>query len=130
MSKKIKIGLINKEEKQIKQEDSATIYGSGSMEVFATPAMIAFMERTAMLCVSNLLPHGFTTVGTHVNVTHNKATPIGRMVYCEVKIVEFDGRKLVFEVIASDEEGDIGSGTHTRFIIDEVKFMNKLKNKI
>lgn len=126
MIESIKIGLTNREEKLVKTEDTAVVYGSGLVEVFATPAMIAFMERTAMLCVSKFLPQGFTTVGTHVNVTHSKATPIGIMVYCEVKIVEFVGRKLVFEVIASDEEGEIGLGTHTRFIIDEKKFMKKL----
>ena len=127
MNNNIKIGLINKKDKRVNKEDSATAFGSGLVEVFATPAMIAFMEHTAMLCVSDLLPQGFTTVGTHVNVTHSKATPIGMMVYCEVKIMEFDGRKLVFEVIASDEEGEIGSGTHTRFIIDKNKFMQKLQ---
>lgn len=127
MMENIQIGIIKKEERRVKQEDSAIRYGSGLVDVFATPAMIAFMERTAMLCVSKLLPLGFTTVGTHVNVTHSKATPIGMTVYCEAKIIEFDGRKLVFELTANDEEGEIGSGTHTRFIIDEVKFMNKLK---
>lgn len=124
---KIPIGLTNKEEKRVEQIDSAIAYGSGLVEVFATPAMIAFMERTAMLCVCDLLPKGYTTVGTHVNVSHNKATPIGMMVYCEVQIVEFDGRKLVFKVQTSDEEGEIGSGIHTRFIIEEKKFMLNLQ---
>ncbi len=128
MNNNIKIGLTNKAEKRVKQEDSATVHGSGSVEVFATPAMIAFMERTAMLCVSDFLPQGFTTVGTHVDITHSKATPIGMMIYCEVKVIEFDGRKLVFKIIANDDEGKIGSGTHTRFIIDEKKFMLKLQN--
>lgn len=126
MIQKIQIGLTNKEEKRVKQEDSATAHGSGLVDVFATPAMIAFMERTAMLCVSEFLDAGYTTVGTHINVSHTKATTIGMKVFCEAKIIEVDNRKIVFEVIASDEEKEIGSGTHTRFIIDQEKFMQKL----
>jgi len=127
MFENIQIGLVNKEEKLVILADSATAYGSGLVDVFATPAMIAFMERTAMNCVEEFLPTAFTTVGTHVNIIHNKATPIGMKVFCEAKVIEVEGRKLVFKLIASDEEGEIGSGIHTRFIIDKKKFMQKLK---
>ena len=127
MFEEIKPGLIRIEEKTVKEEDTAAAYGSGLVEVFATPAMIAFMEHTAMHCVKELLPEGFSTVGTHVNVNHSKATPVGMKVSCKAKLIEVDGRKLVFEVSAKDEEGEIGSGTHSRFIIDEQKFMEKFK---
>ncbi len=127
MFEEIKPGLIRIEEKTVKEEDTAAAYGSGLVEVFATPAMIAFMEHTAMHCVKELLPEGFSTVGTHVNVSHSKATPVGMKVSCKAKLIEVDGRKLVFEVSAKDEEGEIGSGTHSRFIIDEQKFMAKFK---
>ncbi len=127
MFEEIKPGLIRVEEKTVKKENTAAAYGSGLVEVFATPAMIAFMEHTAMHCVKELLPEGFSTVGTHVNVSHSKATPVGMKVSCKAKLIEVDGRKLVFEVSAKDEEGEIGSGTHSRFIIDEQKFMAKFK---
>ena len=126
MFENIKTGLINKDEKVVKIEDTASAYGSGLVEVLATPAMIAFMEHTAMYAVKDLLPDGFSTVGTHVNVSHIKATPVGMKVFSEAKLIEVDGKKLIFEVMAKDEEGNIGSGTHTRFIIDEKKFMAKL----
>lgn len=125
MFEEIKIGLVRKEEKIVGQEETAAAYGSGLVDVFATPAMIAFMEHTAMYTVKKLLPQGFSTVGTHVNISHSKATPVGMKVFCEATLVEIDGRKLVFEVTARDEEGEIGKGTHTRFIIDEKKFMAK-----
>ncbi len=127
MFEEINPGLIRIEEKTVKEEDTAAAYGSGLVEVFATPAMIAFMEHTAMHCVKELLPEEFSTVGTHVNVSHSKATPVGMKVSCKAKLIEVDGRKLVFEVSAKDEEGEIGSGTHSRFIIDEQKFMEKFK---
>ncbi len=126
MFEKIQIGQVNKEEKRVLQADSATAYGSGLVEVFATPAMIAFMERTSMNCVQELLPEGYTTVGTHIDVSHSKATPMEMSVFCEVKILTVDGRKIVFKVTAFDDDGEIGSGTHTRFIIDKNKFMKKL----
>jgi fluoroacetyl-CoA thioesterase len=126
MFENIKIGLQNKEEMCVSNNDTASVYGSGLLEVYATPAMIAFMEHTAMNCTKELLPIGFSTVGTHVNVSHKKATPVGLKVFCEAKLIEVEGRKLVFEMKASDEEGEIGSGTHTRFIIEEKKFIAKL----
>lgn len=129
MIEKIRIGLIYKTEKVVKKEDTASAYGSGLVEVFATPAMIALMESASQQCIKSLLPKGFSTVGIHINVSHVKATPIGMKVFCKAKLIEVDERKIVFEVIASDEEGGIGSGTHTRFIIDNKEFMEKLNQK-
>jgi predicted thioesterase len=73
------------------------------------------------------LPEGQNTVGTEICVKHIKATPIGDVVYAEAELIEVEGRKLIFKVSAWDNEGEIGSGTHTRFIIDSKRFMDKLK---
>ncbi len=126
MYPKIKIGLSHVIEKYVSDKDSATAYGSGMVEVFATPAMIALMEKSALECVNQLLPEGFTTVGIEINVQHMKATAIGKKVKSSAKIIEVDRKKIVFEVSTEDEQGQIGFGTHTRFIIDQAAFMKKL----
>ncbi len=113
-------------EETVKYETTAKAVGSGLMEVFATPAMIALMEKTSMMAVSEQIPEGFNTVGTRVEVDHIKATPLGMKVRCEATLKTQDGRKLEFEVVAQDESGLIGKGLHTRFIINEERFMQKI----
>lgn len=123
----VEIGIKNKISKIVEIKDTASVYGSGLLEVFATPAMIAFMEQVCHLAVKPYLDKGFDTVGTEVCIQHLKATPVGDTVSAECVVSEVDGRKIVFEVSASDSKGLIGKGTHTRFIIDSEKFMSKLK---
>jgi len=121
----LKEGLKHTEEYVVGPNDTAAKYGSGLVEVFATPAMIALMESAALKTVLPHLPEGFNTVGTEVCVKHTKATPVGMKVVCESTLIEADGRRLVFEVVATDEEAEIGRGKHERFIIDSAKFMAK-----
>ena len=122
-------GIEGRKEILVTAEKTATAYGSGSVEVFATPAMIALMEQTAMESVSNLLPQGFVTVGTEVSVKHFKATLPGKTIICCSKLLRSEGKKLLFEVNASDETGLIGNGTHTRYIVDKQMFIGNLMNK-
>lgn len=126
MDFKIETGLLGHEEQIVIYEDTAAKYGSGLVEVFATPAMIAMMEKTCLNSVLTYLPDGMGTVGTKVEIVHTKATPIGMKVFCDSKLIEVDRRRLVFEVISRDEQGEIGRGKHERFIIDVAKFMNSL----
>ena len=107
--------------------DTANKYGSGLVEVFATPAMIALMENACLNAVLPYLPAGFSTVGVEVSVTHVKATPMDQVVKCTATLVKVDGRTLDFEVVATDEDGLIGKGTHSRYIINIEKFLEKLK---
>ena len=125
----IEIGIKGHKEQIVTPEMSAARVGSGLVDVFATPMMVALIEQT---CYESVLPHldvGQGTVGTLVNVSHLSATPIGRRVWCDSELTEVDRRRLVFSVKAYDEAGLIGEGTHERFVIDTAKFMDKLKAK-
>lgn len=125
----IEKGIKGRLEQTVTPEMSAARVGSGLVDVFATPMMVALIEQT---CYESVLPHldeGQGTVGTLVNVSHLSATPIGMRVWCESELVEVDRRRLVFKVKAFDECGLIGEGTHERFVIDTAKFMEKLKSK-
>lgn len=122
----LKIGLKAEFEIIVSPRDTASQYGSGSLEVFATPAMVALMEKTAMLCIANCLEENQNSVGTEINVKHIKATPLGEAVLCIAELIEIDRSKLVFKVEAFDTKGMIGLGTHKRFLIDEQKFMANL----
>ena len=102
------------------ESNSAKTMGSGTLDVFATPAMIALMEKTAWTSVAPYLEAGEGTVGIHLDIS------LGMTITCESELVEIDGRKLVFSVSAKDEKGTvIGRGTHERFVILEEKFQEK-----
>lgn len=101
--------------------------GSGDLDVYATPSMVALMERAAMECVRNGLGDGETTVGTAISVKHLRGSVIGHRITADAELRLIDGRRLVFEVSARDGEHEIGTGSHERFIVDSEKFMNRIK---
>ena len=122
-------GIKGRQEVIVTKENTAAALGSGLLDVFATPAMIALMEGTAWKSVADQLEEGEGTVGTRLDVAHLSATPLGMKVYCESELVQVDGRKLVFKVAAYDEAGLIGEGTHERFIVKTEKFQAKAEAK-
>ena len=123
-------GLKNTVEFTITEDMSAARVGSGALNVFATPTMIAMMEKAALECVQPYLEEGQGTVGILINVTHDAATPIGMKVRCEAELTEVDGRRLAFKVEAFDDAGHIGGGTHERFIVFNEKFQAKTDAKL
>ncbi|MGC2874096.1 thioesterase family protein [Ihubacter sp. rT4E-8] len=125
----LEVGVKGRQEIVVTEENTAKTLGSGLLDVFATPAMIALMEGTAWKSVADQLAEGEGTVGTHLDVAHLSATPLGMRVYCESELVEVDGRKLVFKVAAYDEAGLIGEGLHERFIVKNEKFQAKAEAK-
>jgi len=126
MDYNLQIGMTHTNEKLVTDADSAATLGSGTLAVFATPAMILLMELAARNTAQDALPEGVTTVGTLVNVQHLAATPVGSKVSATATLTAIDGRKLTFEVQAIDENGIIGKGIHERAIIDVQRFMAKL----
>jgi Predicted thioesterase len=122
----LKEGMSYSSEVVVSDANSAKHWGSGELDVFATPAMVALMENAAMNAVAPALEPGGDTVGTAVNINHTKATGLGDTVRATAVLKEVDGRKLVFEVRAADSKGEIGSGTHTRFVVDREKFLGRL----
>lgn len=98
---------------------------SGTVEVFATPYMIALMEYTCLSLIQPGLPEGITTVGTKVNISHVAATPEGAEVTAEAELLETDGRRFLFRVTARDEGGIIGEGLHERCSVKTESFQKK-----
>lgn len=107
--------------------NTALTMGSGDMEVFSTPAMVALMENAAMKAVAPHLPEGSTTVGAMMQTSHIKPSAPGETVTAEAVLQEVDGRKLTFRVTAYDAEGTIGEGIHIRYIVDRERFLSRLK---
>lgn len=123
-------GIKNVKEVMVSEANSAKTMGSGTLDVFATPAMIALMEGCSFESVADQLEEGSGTVGISLDVKHVAATPLGMKVRCESELVKVDGRILTFEVKAYDEKGLIGEGTHERCIVYNEKFQNKANAKL
>lgn len=126
----LKTGIKGHQELVVTQELTAKNMGSGVMDVFATPAMLALMEKTAFTSVAEYLNEGCGSVGTKVDIGHVASSPVGMKITCDSELIEIDGRKLVFKVEAYDEKGLIGKGTHERFIVENKKFQEKTDNKL
>lgn len=114
----------------VTEQNTALSVGSGSLKVYATPAMLALIEKAACEAIKDILNEGETTVGTLLNVRHLAATPIGMNVSATAALIERDGRRLVFNVQASDECGIIGEGTHERFVVLSERFTEKTYSKL
>ena len=110
--------------------DTALAMGSGTLRVFATPAMIALVEGCCAESVEDLLDEGITTVGTKVDIEHISASPVGAGIVCRSVLTAFDGRRLDFAVEVFDNAGLIGKGIHTRFTVKADSFFRKTNSKL
>ena len=126
----IEIGLKGRNETVVCDSNTAAAVGSGMVPVFATPFMIALMEGAAAQTVLPFIGEDEGTVGTHLNVSHSAATPIGMKVWAEATVTAVEGKVITFDVKAYDEAGEIGHGTHKRVIINSQKFLEKTANKL
>jgi predicted thioesterase len=119
-------GMEHEESVVVDENKTAAAYGSGDMDVYATPAMIALMEQTCMKLVAQKLSETHSTVGTSVDIKHIKATPVKQHVRCKALLEKVDGPKLTFTVEAYDDDGKIGFGTHKRFVVKKETFLKNI----
>ncbi len=120
------IGISYTSRTEVGESLTAKSMGSGDLLVFATPAMVALMENAAMMCVAGQLSEGQTTVGASIDCSHLRPTPLGAEAEATATLVEEDGRRLTFEIIAKDAKGEIGRAKHVRYIVDRERFMSKI----
>lgn len=113
----------------VEETNTAKSVGSGSLPVFATPALAALVEKTACLCLDGQLDDGITTVGTVLNIKHLAPTPIGMAVVCDCVLKEIDGRRLVFEAVVKDAAGVVGEAYHERFSVKAAPFTEKAQGR-
>ena len=122
----LKKGLSSQSSVTVSAGNTAAAMGSGDLDVFATPAMVALMENAAMKAVADALPEGSTTVGAEMNVTHIKPSGLGAEIVATAVLTGVEGRQLTFNVGARDAEGMIGEGIHIRYAVDRRRFMEKV----
>ena len=125
----LEAGIRGEQSVAVTSENTAKTMGSGTLDVFATPALVALAEKTCWMSVAAALDEGCGTVGTELRVKHLAATPLGMTVTAKTELTAVEGRKLTFKVEAFDEAGKIGEGEHERFIIQNEKFLAKTNAK-
>ena len=126
----MEIGIKNVVRLKVDDTNTAAALGSGTLAVFATPAMVALIEETAWKSVEPYLADGQGSVGTKIDVSHVAPTPVGMEVICKTELVGIDGRCLKFKAEISDDKGLIGTAVHERFIISSDKFLAKANAKL
>ena len=123
------IGMQREETFVVQEQHSASQVGSGSLRVLATPIMIARIERNSHQLLVGHLPPGFSSVGAQIQIRHLAPSPIGSTVRVRSEIQAVDGLRVNFIVQAWDQEEEIGQGEHTRFVIEEERFLRRVSAK-
>ena len=122
-------GLNATVERTVTEADTARALGSGDVDVFGTPAVVAACEEAAVLAVKPHLDEGQTTVGTRIELDHLAPTPIGRLVTASAVLAGVDGRSLTFTVSANDQSGEIARGSHLRVIVGRQRFLENAASR-
>ena len=123
-------GLKGEAKLVVAEQHTAPRVGSGRVHVLATPVMINLIEAAALAAVEHLLPAGYQSLGTVLNVRHIAATPVGMRVTASVQLVKVEGRTLAFVVTCNDETDLIGDGTHERVVVNVAKFDERVQRKL
>jgi predicted thioesterase len=127
--KQIEVGLKGEARRVVTPDQTAEAFGSGLVPVYATPAMVALMEKAAVVALAGYLAPGDTTVGTKLEIVHLAATPLDDEVRAEAELVAVDGRRLSFALAAWDSTGKIGEGRHERMIVARDRFLESVGRK-
>ena len=126
----LRSGLTGTAEIVVGTRDTAPHVGSGKIGVLATPIMVNLREAAALQAVERYMPPGHQTVGTHLDVKHFAATPVGLRVRAHAELTRVDGRTLIFTIRAVDEREAIGEGVHERLIINVERFDQRMQKKL
>jgi predicted thioesterase len=126
----LKVGLKGSAALVVGEEHTAPRVGSGRVHVLATPVMINLMEAAALNAVERLLPHGYQSLGTRLDVGHYAATPVGMRLRATAELTKVEGRTLEFRVEASDDKERVGDGTHTRVVVNVSRFDERVQRKL
>ena len=126
----IPVGATGRKEITVGDEHTAPFVGSGRVRVLATPVMINLFEAAALAAIEHLLPEGHQSLGTHLDVSHLAATPVGMTVTATAEVIAVDGRTVTFQVSARDERDLIGEGIHHRVVVNVAKFDVRVQEKI
>jgi fluoroacetyl-CoA thioesterase len=123
-------GLTGTSELVVGPEHTAPFVGSGRIAVLATPVMINVIEAAALNAVEHLLPAGHQSLGTHLDISHVAATPVGLRVTAIATVLRVEGRTITFQVQARDEVEAIGSGSHQRVVVSVARFDERIQRKL
>lgn len=126
---RLRVGMELKKDNVVGREHTANAVGSGGLEVLATPVLATWVENAAYEMASLIMPDEETTVGAEINLKHIAPTPVGMKVRVRVYLKEVEGRKLTFDVEAWDTVQKVAEGTHIRYVVDKVRFMEKVIKK-
>ena len=130
VTERLRVGLAGRAEVIVAEQHTAPHVGSGHVHVLATPVMVNLMEAAALQAVDGLLPEGFQTVGTRLDIRHFAATPVGLRAVARAQIIAIEGRTLTYRLTAEDEREPIGDGTHERIIINVARFDQRVQDKL
>jgi predicted thioesterase len=126
----LRIGMKGTADLLVGEEHTAPRVGSGRVHVLATPVMINIIEAAALAAVEHLLPEGYQSLGTRLDIRHFAATPVGMRVRAEVEVVKVEGRAITFRVSVNDEKEPIGDGTHERMAVNVARFDVRVQEKV
>lgn len=121
----ISVGMTHEGSVKVTENNTAASMVSGALPVFATPALIALIEQVAFECTQPFLEDGESTVGVSLDVKHSAPSTIGREIRCKVELVEIDRSRFVFTAKVWDDAGEVGSGRHERFKVNNEKFVSR-----
>ncbi|MBC7474861.1 MAG: hypothetical protein H7263_11260 [Candidatus Sericytochromatia bacterium] len=123
------IGMVGHADSKVEESETSIHSNTGVLPIYSFSSMLNLMERAACNTLQDKLPPGRTTIPTLINVKYLASTPVGHHVQAEARVVKAEGQRIYYQVIAYDEKGKIGEGTHERFVISADNFMEKISKK-